>query len=506
MGVKTARRSSLNKVRDSRRISDGLSTEEYTELKKQFGSFVAQNRRDIKKVSLGDRDIDGTRTFFEFNTYYVDNELSNQTIEEIKDYYENVASTYGEYLNYRNTKIQEMSYSEEDEVLNDLIVEFSEYLQGRYDDNTLRDFLLQAVVYGGTEGIDAFEKKLFAALGVQNSEEIEDYFATNPKNVQSKFEIGDSVEYQQNSHTIIAEITDKEFGWEGWVYAIEGVDESGDYWKVELMSGGVSEKKLKPQIPVSDSRKVKDGLEYNYIYELDDMINEKPIDEVIKMLGDDWTLSRDFTDDSVIGKPWQTWYYEFVSGDTKQDGDEEYLILGTMNKGGRVFYVSTNCNQPRFVRPHRLSDSRRVKDSLGEDEYEEYLNELGEGLDEDEFIMGGESRLGMPYGTAMRQYDPIAFNVGYDEWVRENEDDDDEYKLEQIADLLEEGYRSGYDPQWDLDVTVDGQDISEFNDDDKDLIYQDIAYVVKDGYDNYQGIETELSDGSIVYVDFTLNY
>ena len=158
-----------------------------------------------------------------------------------------------------------------------------------------------------------------------------------------------------------------------------------------------------------------------------------------------------------------------------------------------------------FARESSVADSRRVSDSL-EDDYEEYLNEVGEGLDDDEFIIGGEDRRPMPYGTAMRQFDPIAFNVGYDEWVRENGLDEDEQSLEHIADLLEEGYHSGYDPQWDIDITVDGADISEFNDDDKDLIYQDIAYVVRDGYDNYSGIETELSDGSVVYVDFQLNY
>ena len=131
---------------------------------------------------------------------------------------------------------------------------------------------------------------------------------------------------------------------------------------------------------LKDSRRVKDSVEYNYVYELDDMINEKPIDEVIEMLGDDWTMTRDFTDDSSIGKPWQTWYYKFVSGDTKQDGDEEYLILGTMNKGGEVFYVSTNCNQPRFVRPHQLyiSDSaRRVKDSRGMDDFDYLIDAYG---------------------------------------------------------------------------------------------------------------------------------
>ena len=112
----------------------------------------------------------------------------------------------------------------------------------------------------------------------------------------------------------------------------------------------------------------------------------------------------------------------------------------------------------------------------------------------------------MPYGTALRKYDPIAFNVGFDEWEREMEDDKEQF-LGQIANQLEEGYHRGYDPQWDIDIIVDnGMDISDFSDEDKDLIYQDIAYVVKDGYDNYMGIETELSDGSIVYVDFVLNY
>ncbi len=85
-------------------------------------------------------------------------------------------------------------------------------------------------------------------------------------------------------------------------------------------------------------------------------------------------------------------------------------------------------------------------------------------------------------------------------------DTDDEYLLQEIARQLEEGYHAGYEPQWDIDITVDGMDISEFDDYDQDLIYRDIAYAVKDGYDNYMGFETELSDGSIVYVDFVLNY
>lgn len=48
-------------------------------------------------------------------------------------------------------------------------------------------------------------------------------------------------------------------------------------------------------------------------------------------------------------------------------------------------------------------------------QYEEYLNEIGEGLSEEEFIIGGKMRNGK-YGTMLKKYDPIAFNVGYNEW------------------------------------------------------------------------------------------
>lgn len=67
-----------------------------------------------------------------------------------------------------------------------------------------------------------------------------------------------------------------------------------------------------------------------------------------------------------------------------------------------------------------ISDSYMICDgrSSGKTkaDYEEYLNEIGEGLDEEEFIIGGKDRYGMPYGTALRKFDPIAFNVGYNEW------------------------------------------------------------------------------------------
>lgn len=117
-----------------------------------------------------------------------------------------------------------------------------------------------------------------------------------------------------------------------------------------------------------------------------------------------------------------------------------------------------------------------------------------------------------PYGiSAQKDLLYLCIELG---WIKEDmvsdsrkvKDSDDEYLLQEIARQLEEGYHAGYEPQWDIDITVDGMDISEFDDYDQDLIYRDIAYVVKEGYDNYMGIQTELSDGSIVYVDFVLNY
>lgn len=236
---------------------------------------------------------------------------------------------------------------------------------------------------------------------------------------------------------------------------------------------------------VSDSRRVRDGFvtKYNVAY------NEDPY-KLARRIAQKGTVS--------VNSRHQRSHEENVNEDTifhvYNDGDYKYNDF--MSKYG--------VNDSKTIKNGSTMKSNRVSDSL-EDDYEEYLNEIGEDLDEDEFIIGGEKR-NMPYGTALRQYDPIAFNVGFDEWEREMEDDKEQF-LGQIANQLEEGYHSGYDPQWDIDITVDnGMDISDFSDEDKDLIYQNIAYVVKDGYDNYMDIETELSDGSIVYVDFVLNY
>ena len=56
--------------------------------------------------------------------------------------------------------------------------------------------------------------------------------------------------------------------------------------------------------------------------------------------------------------------------------------------------------------------------------YEEYLNELSPARGSDEWIVGGTIRMSQmwqsKYGTALREYDKIAFEAGYQEWLREN--------------------------------------------------------------------------------------
>jgi hypothetical protein len=49
-------------------------------------------------------------------------------------------------------------------------------------------------------------------------------------------------------------------------------------------------------------------------------------------------------------------------------------------------------------------------------QYEEYLNEIGEVLPDEHFIIGGKMRRGK-WGSMIRKYDPIAFQVGYNEYT-----------------------------------------------------------------------------------------
>ena len=51
-------------------------------------------------------------------------------------------------------------------------------------------------------------------------------------------------------------------------------------------------------------------------------------------------------------------------------------------------------------------------------EYEDWLNELGV-PDKDLESNGGRIPDGDKYGSWLRRNDPIAFRVGYDDWVRD---------------------------------------------------------------------------------------
>lgn len=49
--------------------------------------------------------------------------------------------------------------------------------------------------------------------------------------------------------------------------------------------------------------------------------------------------------------------------------------------------------------------------------YEEFLNSIAPSRDSELWIIGGKNRNGMQYGTALRKYDPIAFECGYREFL-----------------------------------------------------------------------------------------
>ena len=57
--------------------------------------------------------------------------------------------------------------------------------------------------------------------------------------------------------------------------------------------------------------------------------------------------------------------------------------------------------------------------------YEAYLNDNSPVNGSAKWIISGTARIYFmwkgQYGSAIRQYDPIAFQVGYNEWVRENQ-------------------------------------------------------------------------------------
>lgn len=52
-------------------------------------------------------------------------------------------------------------------------------------------------------------------------------------------------------------------------------------------------------------------------------------------------------------------------------------------------------------------------------DYQEYLNSVDELITEEDRIIGGKFRRGL-YGDELRKHDPIAFEVGYNEWKQNN--------------------------------------------------------------------------------------
>lgn len=63
-----------------------------------------------------------------------------------------------------------------------------------------------------------------------------------------------------------------------------------------------------------------------------------------------------------------------------------------------------------------------MKQKVTAKDFEIFLNENSPEWESDEWIIGGVLqtyfRAGGAYGTALRKYDPIAFNVGFKEYER----------------------------------------------------------------------------------------
>ena len=53
-------------------------------------------------------------------------------------------------------------------------------------------------------------------------------------------------------------------------------------------------------------------------------------------------------------------------------------------------------------------------------DYQEWLDEIAPADGSEEWVIGGKERRGS-YGAAVRRHDPIAFAVGFREWVQNAE-------------------------------------------------------------------------------------
>ena len=56
-------------------------------------------------------------------------------------------------------------------------------------------------------------------------------------------------------------------------------------------------------------------------------------------------------------------------------------------------------------------------------DYEKFLNSISPDRDDEAWIIGGKNRYcgRENYGTMIKRYDPIGFNVGYREWAEQPE-------------------------------------------------------------------------------------
>lgn len=64
---------------------------------------------------------------------------------------------------------------------------------------------------------------------------------------------------------------------------------------------------------------------------------------------------------------------------------------------------------------------RRTKMGKSRKDYEKYLNSISPDGDDEKWIIGGKNRYcgRENYGTMIKRYDPIGFNVGYREWAEQ---------------------------------------------------------------------------------------
>lgn len=58
-------------------------------------------------------------------------------------------------------------------------------------------------------------------------------------------------------------------------------------------------------------------------------------------------------------------------------------------------------------------------------EFEQYLNNLSPDSDSEKWIIGGKNRYCYRdnYGTMLKRYDPIAFQIACREWINEEKED-----------------------------------------------------------------------------------